>query len=87
MSGTGAIFISILMSVGFVGSTLVATDAVISVTMGAVKIILFGSLAALNLELALMGLLIGLCAAPGAFVARLQLEHIPAQAYTLGSWN
>ena len=78
MSGTGVILISILMSVGVVGSALVATDAVISVTMGTVKIILFGSLAVLNLELALIGLLIGLCTTPGAFVARILLEHIPA---------
>ncbi|SDY47921.1 sulfite exporter TauE/SafE family protein [Nitrosomonas sp. Nm33] len=78
MTGTGAILISMLMSVGINGSALVATDAVISVTLGIAKIILFGSFAVLNLELALMGLLIGLCTAPGAFVARVMLKHIPA---------
>lgn len=78
MSGTGVILISILMSVGVAGSALVATDAVIAVTMGAVKIILFSSFAALNLELALTGLLIGFCTTPGAFVARILLKHIPA---------
>ena len=38
----------------------------------------FGSLAALNLQLALTGLLIGLCTVPGAFVARALLKRIPA---------
>ena len=39
---------------------------------------LFGRLAALNLELALVGLLVGLCTAPGAFLARAMLRRIPA---------
>jgi uncharacterized membrane protein YfcA len=78
MTGTGVILISILMSVGVRGGALVATDAVISVVMGLVKVILFGGLAALDLKLALMGLLIGLCTVPGAFVARTLLKRIPA---------
>jgi len=78
MAGTGVILISILMSAGVAGGALVATDAVISVVMGLAKVALFGSLAALKLELALLGLLVGLCTVPGAFVARTLLERIPA---------
>lgn len=78
MTGTGVILISILMSVGVVGSALVATDAVVSVIMGLAKVVLFGKLATLNLELALVGLLVGLFTAPGAFFARALLKHIPA---------
>ena len=78
MTGTGVILISILMAGGVQGSALVATDAVISVTMGLAKVVLFGTVAALNLELALLGLLVGLCTAPGAFVARSLLKRIPA---------
>jgi uncharacterized membrane protein YfcA len=78
MTGTGVILISILMSVGVAGSALVATDAVVSVIMGLAKVVLFGSLATLNLELALVGLLVGLFTAPGAFLARALLKRIPA---------
>jgi uncharacterized protein len=78
VTGAGVILISILMSVGLAGSTLVATDAVVSVIMGVTKVVLFGGLAALNLDLALLGLLIGLFTAPGAFIARALLRHIPA---------
>jgi uncharacterized membrane protein YfcA len=78
MTGTGVILISILMSVGVAGSALVATDAVVSVIMGLAKVALFGKLATLNLELALLGLLVGLFTAPGAFLARAMLKHIPA---------
>ncbi|HSI60730.1 MAG TPA: sulfite exporter TauE/SafE family protein [Ideonella sp.] len=78
MTGAGVVLISILMSVGLAGSALVATDAVISVVMGLAKVVLFGSLSALDLELALMGILIGLFTAPGAFLARALLKRIPA---------
>jgi uncharacterized membrane protein YfcA len=78
MTGTGVILISILMSVGVAGSALIASDAVVSVIMGLAKVALFGRLAALNLELALTGLLVGLFTAPGAFLARAILRRIPA---------
>jgi len=78
MTGTGVILISILMSVGVAGSALIASDAVVSVIMGLAKVALFGRLAALNLELAAVGLLVGLFTAPGAFLARAILRRIPA---------
>lgn len=78
LTGTGVILISMLMSVGVGGSTLVATDAVISVVMGFAKVVLFSKLASLDSHLALVGLLVGLCTVPGAFVARALLERIPA---------
>ena len=77
MTGTGVILISVLMSVGLTGSAIVATDAVISVVMGIAKVLLFSSLAALSLELALIGLLVGLFTAPGAFLARALLKRMP----------
>jgi uncharacterized protein len=78
MTGTGVILISILMSVGVAGSALIASDAVVSVIMGLAKVALFGRLAALDLELAGVGLLVGLFTAPGAFLARAILRRIPA---------
>lgn len=78
MTGTGVILISILMSVGVAGSALIASDAVVSVIMGVAKVALFGRLAALNVELALTGLLVGVFTAPGAFLARAILRRIPA---------
>lgn len=78
LTGTGVILISLLMSAGLEGAALVATDAVISVIMGVAKVALFGSLSALNADLAGVGVLVGLCTAPGAFLARRLLRHIPA---------
>jgi uncharacterized membrane protein YfcA len=81
LTGTGVILISMLMSVGVAGSALVATDAVISVLLGLAKVVLFGSLSSLDLGRALTGLLVGLCTAPGAFVARALLKRIPARIH------
>jgi uncharacterized protein len=78
MTGTGVVLIALLMSVGISGSAIVATDAVISVAMGVAKVLLFSSLAELSLELALIGLLVGLFTAPGAFLARALLKRMPA---------
>ena len=81
MAGTGVLLISILMATGVQGAALVATDAVISVVLGMAKVVLFGSLTALNLQLAFVGVLVGLCTAPGAFVARALLKRIPGGAH------
>jgi len=78
MTGTGVVLISILMAAGVEGAALVASDAIVSVVMGLAKVALFGSLDALTLQVALIGLLVGACTAPGAFVARAILKHIPA---------
>lgn len=78
VTGAGVILISILMCAGLSGSALVATDAVVSVIMGAAKVVLFGKLSALDLDLAILGVLVGLFTAPGAFLARALLRRIPA---------
>ena len=78
MTGTGVVLISILMAAGVEGAALVASDAIVSVVMGLAKVLLFGSLDALTPKVALVGLLVGACTAPGAFVARTILQRIPA---------
>ena len=80
--GAGTVRIAILMASGVQGAALIATDAVISVIMGVAKVALFRSLARLDTELLLAGLLIGACTMPGAFVARWLLRHIPARVHT-----
>lgn len=78
LTGTGVLLISILMSAGVAGAALIASDAIVSVAMGMTKIIIFGGLASLDMRLALIGILVGACTAPGAFVARWLLKKIPA---------
>jgi len=49
--------------------------------MGLAKVLLFGSADRLDASLALTGVLVGLCAAPGAFVARAILHRMPQQLH------
>ncbi len=81
MAGTGVILISIMMSAGLQGMALIATDGIIGVVMAITKILLFGSMARLTPELALVGLMVGLCTSPGAFIARKLLAHIPLKIH------
>lgn len=82
MTGVGLLLISTLMAAGVEGAALIGTDAIISVVMEVAKIALFGGAARLNAELALAGLLIGACTAPGGFVARWMLARIPIRVHT-----
>jgi len=80
MSGTGLLFIVALRAAGIGGSALVATDATVALSLGLLKTAIFWSNGLLDGALLLAGLAIGLCAFPGAFVARavmsrLQLRH------------
>lgn len=81
LPGVGVFLISILLHAGLTGSAVIATDAVVSVVMGLSKIVLFGSLAALDLQLGLTGLLIGVCTIPGAFIARALIRRMSASIH------
>jgi uncharacterized protein len=81
MTGTGVILISMLMAAGVQGPALIATDAVVSTLMSLAKVVLFGGVARLDASLALTGALIGLCTAPGAFVARAILARMPQRLH------
>lgn len=83
MTGTGVLLVSMLMAAGVHSAALIATDAIVSVVMGVAKIAVFGSLARLDVDLAVAGLLIGVCTAPGAFVARRLLDRIPGRIHTV----
>jgi uncharacterized protein len=81
MTGTGVILISMLMAAGIEGAALIATDAVVSTIMGLAKVLFFGGVARLDAGLAITGVLVGLCAAPGAFAARALLARMPQQLH------
>jgi uncharacterized membrane protein YfcA len=81
MTGTGVILISILMAAGVQGPALIATDAVVSTILSLAKALLFGSAARLDASLLVTGVLVGLCTAPGAFVARALLARMPQRLH------
>ena len=81
MAGTGIVLISILLSAGLHGAALIGTDATISTILAVIKIIIFGATDNLNVDLAVAGMLTGLCMSPGGFIARRLLDHIPVRVH------
>lgn len=81
-TGSGIILLSILMAAGLEGAAVVATDAVISIAMAVVKISVFGLSGVITPQVIALALLIGVVAFPGAFLAKLLVEHLPVKVHT-----
>ena len=69
-SGSGVVLLAILMASGLNGRAVIATDAAISLTLGLVKTSTFQMLGALTPSAWLAAAVVGVSAAPGAFIAR-----------------
>ncbi|HRJ70139.1 MAG TPA: sulfite exporter TauE/SafE family protein [Beijerinckiaceae bacterium] len=81
-TGAGVILVSFLMASGLTGAAVVATDAAISIVIGAAKAATFGALGALPGPLLVFALLVGLSTVPGAFIARHILERLSLKIQT-----
>jgi uncharacterized membrane protein YfcA len=81
-SGAGIILLSMLMAAGVEGAAVIATDAVISVALGVVKLTVFGLAGVITGQVVAVALLIGLVAFPGAFLARALVERLPIHIHT-----
>lgn len=81
-SGSGVILLSLLMASGLEGAAVIATDAVISVATGLVKIAVFGLAGVVTVQVLALALLIGAIAIPGAFLAKAFVERMPVHVHT-----
>jgi uncharacterized membrane protein YfcA len=81
-SGAGIILLSMLMAAGVEGAAVIATDAVISIALGVVKLTVFGLAGVITGQVIAVALLIGLVAFPGAFLARALVERLPIHIHT-----
>jgi uncharacterized membrane protein YfcA len=80
-SGSGVILLSLLMAAGLEGAAVIATDAVISMATGVIKISVFGLVGAVTAQVLAFALLIGVVALPGAFLARAFVERMPIRIH------
>jgi uncharacterized membrane protein YfcA len=80
--GAGVILLSVLMASGLVGAAVIATDAVISITTGISRIMVFGVAGAVNVQTLAFAALIGGIAFPGAFLAKAFVERLPIHIHT-----
>lgn len=81
-SGAGVILLSLLMAAGLEGRAVVATDALISVGVSALKIGVFGFAGAITAQVLALAILIGGIAFPSAFLARALVRRLPMHIHT-----
>lgn len=80
--GAGLLVVPMLMGAGLAGSALLATDAAIAVLVNIVKILMFGSLDALNLQLFVVALVMGVCTVPGTWLASWIVKRTDVRIHT-----
>ena len=80
--GAGVILLSLLMAAGLEGAAVIATDAVISIAVGLVRMAVFGAAGVINAQVVALALLIGLVAFPGAFLAKAFVARLPLHVHT-----
>jgi uncharacterized membrane protein YfcA len=81
-TGAGVILLSLLMASGLAGAAVIATDAVISIVLGVVKVAVFGIAGVVTAKVLAFALLIGAVATPGAFVAKALVDRLPVRFHT-----
>jgi uncharacterized protein len=82
-TGTGLLLISILMAANVQGAALIGTDALVSVVMNLAKMAIFTGAQRVDAQIAVAGILVGLCTVPGAFTARWLLKHVSMRAHAV----
>jgi uncharacterized membrane protein YfcA len=81
-TGSGVILLSLLMAAGLQGAQVVATDAVVSLIVAVAKLAVFGMSGSLTPQVIAFGLLIGIVALPGAYLAKRFVEALPVHVHT-----
>jgi len=80
--GAGVILLSLLMAAGLQGAAVIATDAVISIAVTAVRMAVFGFSGVIDSRVVAFALLIGTIALPAAFLARAIVMRMPLKVHT-----
>lgn len=80
--GAGVMLISMLLAAGLEGAAVIATDAVVSVTLDAVRVVVFGLAGEIGPTVLIYALVSGIAAFPGAFVARAAIARMPIHIHT-----
>ncbi len=81
--GAGMLVIPMLMGLGLTGPALLATDGMIAVLVNVAKVIFFGSLDALSLQLFLLAVAMGLCTVPGTWAGAWLVRRTSVKVHTI----
>jgi len=81
-TGAGVMLLSMLMAAGLQGAAVIATDAVISIGIGATKVAVFGLAGVVGVREIAVALLMGAMAIPGALLARGMVDRMSLRMHT-----
>jgi uncharacterized membrane protein YfcA len=81
-TGSGVLLIALLMATGLTGAAVIATDAIISLMLGVVKVSVFGIAGAVDGKVVAFALMIGVISLPGAFLAKALIDRLPLRFHT-----
>ena len=81
--GGGILVIPALLGAGVAGMALLATDAVIGLSILTIKTVVFGGFDVLTPRLLLIGCLLGLCMIPGTYFARWLIVRTPLHVHVV----
>jgi len=81
--GAGLILAPFFLGAGITGGQIVALTSLLGTALNFTKIVVFGASPLLTIELLIIGLIIGLIAAPGAYIGRWILKSTSVRAHTL----
>ena len=80
-TGSGVILLSLLLATGLDGAAVIATDALVSVVVGVVKLAVFGVASVITPVVLVIGLLIGAIGFCSTFIARAIVERMPVHVH------
>jgi uncharacterized membrane protein YfcA len=81
-TGSGVILLSLLMATGLEGAAVIATDSLVSVVVGVIKLSVFGFAGVITSVVLVIGLLIGVTGFCSTFAARAIVERMPVHVHT-----
>jgi uncharacterized protein len=81
--GAGVILLSLLMATGLEGAAVIATDAMVSVVVGAIKFSVFALAGVVTPLVLVIGILIGVIGFFATFLARLIVERMPVHVHAI----
>ncbi len=82
-TGGGTLIIPLLMGAGIEGPKLIATDATISLTLNLARSLVYGSLALLNWDRLMLGVMLGFATVPGSWLAAAIVRRMPIEIHSL----
>ncbi len=82
-TGSGVILLSLLMATGLAGAAVIATDAMVSVVIGVIKLLVFGYAGVITRIVLVIGVLIGAIGFCSTFIARRIVERLPVHVHTV----